>query len=82
MKYSKSCDQIRKKKSRKEEVKIQVFVRIRPFLKNEENEETRPLKEKGENIIICKYIINLYLILIQFKEKTNPMNSFSIKFSK
>jgi hypothetical protein len=79
MKYSKSCDQIRKKKSRKEEVKIQVFVRIRPFLKNEKK---RLLKEINENIIICKYIINLYLILIQFKEKTNPMNSSSIKFSK
>ena len=61
MKYSKSCDHIRKKKSRKEEVKIQVFVRIRPFLKNEKK---RLLKEINENIIICKYIINLYLILI------------------
>ena len=57
MNHSKSCDIIRKKKSKKEEVKMQVFVRIRPFLKNEENEETRPLKEKGENIIICKFII-------------------------
>ena len=79
MKHSKSCDHIRKKKSRKEEVKIQVFVRIRPFMKNEKK---RLLKEINENIIICKYIINLYLILIQFKEKTNPMNSSSIKFSK
>lgn len=79
MKYSKSFDHIRKKKSQKEEAKIQVFVRIRPFLKNEKK---RLLKEINENIIICKYIINLYLILIQFKEKTNPMNSSSIKFSK
>ena len=79
MKYSKSCDYIRKKKSRKEEVKIQVFVRIRPFLKNEKK---RLLKEINENIIICKYIINLYLILIQFKVKTIPLNSSSIKFSK
>ena len=65
MKYSKSCDYIRKKKSRKEEVKIQVFVRIRPFLKNEKK---RLLKEINENIIICKYIINLYLILIVQRE--------------
>ena len=79
MKYSKSFDHIRKKKSRKEEVKIQVFVRIRPFLKNEKK---RLLKEIKENIIICKYIINLYLILIQFKVKTIPLNSSSIKFSK
>jgi bisphosphoglycerate-dependent phosphoglycerate mutase len=57
MNHSKSCDIIRKKKSQKEEVKMQVFVRIRPFLKNEENEEIRPLKEKGENIIICKHKI-------------------------
>jgi hypothetical protein len=36
---------------------MQVFVRIRPFLKNEESDEIRLLKEKDDNIIICKYII-------------------------
>jgi hypothetical protein len=35
---------------------MQVFVRIRPFLKNEEDDEIRLLKDKDDNILICKYI--------------------------
>ena len=56
MKCSKSYDNFRKKKSQQKEVKMQVFVRIRPFLKNEEDDEIRLLKDKDDNILICKYI--------------------------
>ena len=57
MKSSKSCDNFRKKGSQKE-VKIKVFVRIRPPLLNEEIEETSPLQIKDNHIIRSKYILN------------------------
>ena len=57
MKISKSYDNLRKKGSKKE-VKIQVFVRIRPPLQDEIIEKAIPIQMMDNHLIKSKYILN------------------------